>query len=202
MENIEVITRITFLFFIYLIMAIFVERVLEVLVSVFNYVEFKRNLYNFWNQRARVLQKRFDRLYGYQGGDAPKTEKILNWVLWKVVAEAPYVGGKESVSAALIRLNYVRVGARVLAFFLSLIFALVLEFKLGIDLVLLIEKLLSTGQGVSYRILGVISQFETLRVIITAAAISIGTEPLHQLISQIEKLAASPPARRIGGSKS
>ncbi len=201
MENIEVITRITFLFFIYLIMAIFVERLLEVLVSVFGYIELKWNLHTFWNRRARVLQQRFDRLYGFQGGDAPKTEKVLNWVLWKVVTERPYVGGKEIIPAALIRLSYLRVGSRILAFILSLAFTIALEVKLGIDLVLLVESMLTGTGGVVYKVLGNISDYPILRVIITAAAISIGTEPLHSLISQIEKLAASKTAA-TGGTKS
>jgi hypothetical protein len=201
MENIEVITRITFLFFIYLIMAIFVERLLEVLVSVFGYLELKWNLHTFWNRRARVLQQRFDRLYGFQGGDAPNTEKILNWILWKVVTERPYVGGKEIIPAALIRLSYLRVGSRILAFILSLAFTIALEVKLGIDLVLLVESMLTGAGGVVYKILGNISDYPILRVIITAAAISIGTEPLHSLISQIEKMAASKTAA-TGGTKS
>lgn len=199
-NNIEVITRITFLFFIYLVMAIFIERVLEVLVSVFNYVDLKLKLHNFWNSRAKALQKRFDRLYGFQGSNAPKTEKLLNWVLWKVVAEKPYVGGKEIISAGLVRLNYLRVGSRIVSFILALAFTLALEFKLGIDLVLLVESMLASGGSLTYKILGNISQYPILRVIITAAAISIGTEPLHSLISQIEKMAASKTA--TGGAKS
>ncbi|HEX9653032.1 MAG TPA: hypothetical protein VGA99_04930 [bacterium] len=201
MENIEVITRITYLFFIYLIMAIFVERVVEVLVSVYGYIELKCNLHSFWNNRARILQQRFDRLYGFQGSNAPRTEKILNWVLWKVIAERPYVGGKESVSAELIRLNYMRIGSRVLAFILSMGFTLALMYKLDIDLVLLVEKMLSGVEGMTSKIVGTLSQFKFLRVLITAAAISIGTEPLHQLISQIEKLAASKSGA-TGGAKS
>ncbi len=200
-NNIEVITRITFLFFLYLVMAIFVERLMEVLVSAFNYVELKWKLHIFWNRRAKVLQKRFDRLYGYQGGNAPKAEKIFNWVLWKIVAEKPYVGGKESISAELLRLNYLRVGTRTVAFIISLVFALVLEFKLDIDLVLLVENMLSSTGSLAYKVLGKISEYPFLRVIITAAAISIGTEPLHSVISKIEKMAASKTATS-GGAKS
>jgi hypothetical protein len=201
MENIEVITRLTFLFFLYLVMAIFVERFMEVLVSIFGYVEFKRKFANYWNGRALVLQKRFDRLYGYQGENAPKTEKILNWVLWKVVAERPYVGGRESISAELIRLNYLRTTTRIVAFLVSLAFTLYLEAQLGIDLVLLAESMLSGTGGAAYKILGALSDYPALRVIISAAAISIGTEPLHQIISQVEKLAASKTVA-TGGTKS
>jgi len=196
MDNLEVITRITYLLFIYILLATFVERLLEVLVSVFNYLELKLNFYPFWNHKAEIYQKRFDRLYGYQGGNAPQTHKILNWVLWKVVSERAYVGGKEIISAELIRANYVRVGVRIVAFILSLGFTLLINSMLGIDLIMIIEKLLP--ENVMY---GKIALTEMLRVLLTAAAISIGTEPLHQIISEIEKFAQRKNTTAQGGSK-
>ncbi|MFQ5753626.1 MAG: hypothetical protein ACE5HI_16675, partial [bacterium] len=166
-NNIEVITKITYLFFIYLILAIFVERIVEVFVSVFNYAEFKRNFYEYWNKKALSYQKRFDRLYGYQSGHTPQTDKILNWVLWKVVSEKPYVGGKEIISADLIRLNYIRIITRVFAFVLSLGFAIAIKIKLGIDLVVIIESLLP-----NVALIGVISKIDLIGVLLTAVALS------------------------------
>jgi hypothetical protein len=199
MDNLEVITRITYLLFIYLLLAVFVERLLEVLVSIFNYVELKRNLYPFWNRKAEIYQKRFDRLYGYQGSNAPQTHKILNWVLWKVVSERTYVGGKEIISAELIRVNHIRVGVRVLSFLISLGFAWFIKIKLQIDLVTIIENLLP--ENVMFGKIVDITRFDTLRVLLTAAAISIGTEPLHQIISDFEKFAQRKSTAAQGGSK-
>ncbi len=199
MDNLEVITRITYLLFIYILMATFVERLLEVLISIYNYVELKLNFYRFWNRKTEIYQKRFDRLYGYQGGNAPQTHKILNWVLWKVISARAYVGGKEIISAELIRANYVRVGVRVLAFLLSLGFAWFIKSNLQIDLVTIIETLLP--ENVMYGKIVDITRFDTLRVILTAAAISIGTEPLHQVISEIEKFAQRKSTTAQGGSK-
>ncbi|MFQ5769873.1 MAG: hypothetical protein ACE5HX_05020 [bacterium] len=194
-NNIEVITKITYLFFIYLILAIFVERIVEVFVSVFNYAEFKRNFYEYWNKKALNYQKRFDRLYGYQSGHTPQTDKILNWVLWKVVSEKPYVGGKEIISADLIRLNYIRIITRVFAFVLSLGFAIAIKIKLGIDLVVIIESLLP-----NVALIGVISKINLIGVLLTAVALSIGSEPLHQVINRIEKIERRKRATAQGGS--
>lgn len=185
-SNLEVITNITYLFFVYLIMALFVERLIEVAVSAFNYFDQKFRGHTFWNRKAEQYRERFDRLYGFHAGRAPHVERLLNWLLWKVLSEKPYPGGKEIVSADLIRMNYVRVGARILAFLVSVGFAWWAKVALDIDLVTVVEKLLP-----DVRFVDVLARSKFLQILITAAAISVGTEPLHEAISRIEELSKS-----------
>ena len=77
MDNIEVITKVTFIFFIYLILALFIERLIEVLVAIFNYFEIKFKFYHFWNRQAERYQLRFERLYGFQGEGGEQRKKCL-----------------------------------------------------------------------------------------------------------------------------
>jgi hypothetical protein len=178
MTNVEVITTATYIFFVYLVLAIFVERLMEVLVAVFNYAEFKFHWYTFWNRKAKKYQVRLDQLYSYQGEGINATKKLFDWFLWKIISEKPYDGGKRIIHADLIRLNTFRVCTRIIAFLISLIF--VISFEL--DFLAIIENAFS-----KIKFLIPITQSGFVRTIITALAISLGVEPLHQLISHVEK---------------
>ena len=188
-SNIEYITRITYVFFIYLILAILIERVVEVCVSAFNYADLKLDWYRIWNRKAWNYQDRFDRIYGFQGGYTPQIDKMLNWVLWKVLSEKPYPGGKESISAALIRLNYIKIGTRLLAFLIALIFTAVMYRKFDFNFVGTVSKLLPDSEAIR-----LLAGHAMLSILLTAVAVSLGSEPLHQLIARFEKKSESGKA--------
>ena len=193
--NIGYITAITYVFFIYLVLAIFIERLMEVCVAVFNYVDLKRGWYNVWNRKARSYQKKFDRLYGYQRGKTPQIDKMLNSILWKALSEKPYPGGKEIISAALIRLEYLRIGSRVFAFLVALVFTIIVKATLGFDLVVTVSELIKGS-----KVLDLLAQREAICILLTAVAISLGSEPLHQMISRFEKMSERRRPAAQGGS--
>lgn len=190
MDNIQVITEVTYVFFVYLILALFVERLIEVLVAIFNYIEIRFKFYRFWNRQAGRYQLRFERFYGFQDEGAKKKKKLFDWVIWKTIIEPSYAGGKYIISSNLIRLSYIRVGTRLLAFSL----ALLLVVSQGLNLVEVIEKLIPMAKKVS-----VVTQSSFIRLFLTAFAISIGTEPLHHLIGRIEKVAEKKAVSATGG---
>ena len=192
MDNVDVITNVTYLFFVYLILAIIVERVVEILVSIFNYSEMRGKWYGFWNRRALAYQKRFELLYGYQDESADRVKKLFSWLLWKVIAEKPHEGGKEVISANLIRLNYMRVATRVAAFVISCIMVAVV----GLDFIEIIQRMIP-----KFKLLEMIAGWPFFRFIVTAALISIGSEPLHQVIRRVEKYAATKTATTAGGAQ-
>ncbi len=192
MDNIDVVTNVTYLFFVYLILAIIVERVVEILVAIFNYFEMRGKWYGFWNRRAVAYQKKFERLYGYQDESADRVKKLFSWLLWKVIAEKPHEGGKEVISANLIRLNYLRVATRVAAFAISCILVAVVD----LDFIEIIKRMIP-----KFKLLEMITGWPFFRFIVTAALISIGSEPLHQVIRRVEKYAATKAATSTGGAQ-
>jgi len=204
--NVEVITTITYLFFVYLILALLVERVVEVLVAFFNYLEFKFKWYEFWNRKAEAYRARYDRLYGYHGPGGERMKKLLSWLLWKSIAERPYEGGKEAVSANLIRLNYLRLSTRITAFLLSA--GLVLWQHEQLDIAIIVDavkvSLPEALRSVFVSVTKVITESPFFKGVLTAAAITIGSEPLHELISRIEKVlkskSQSASAKAEGGA--
>lgn len=188
-DSMEVITFVTYLLFLYLTLALFVERTVEVFVAIFTYAELKWNLRSIWNTAAETYRAQLDKLYGYAGEGSTGAQKLMGWVLWKVIAEKPYEGGKEMVSAGLIRLNYIRIGTRTLSFILAAIIVRTqwtyLDF---LAFVPLIETLVPGGlpDFVKPLLNGLLAS-DTVRFVIVAAAISIGSEPLHELIGTVEK---------------
>ena len=176
----EQITQITYLLFVFLILAIFVERSVEVCVSIFKYLELKLGWSDFWNKKANKSREQLEKLYRNSEGDNEEKHRLLNWIHWQVVIDRPYEKGKDIISAAGIRLGYIRVGARVLAF----IFSLTLTIALDINLMDIISNIMD---GTIMK--DVVPNFPGLKTLISAAALSIGSEPLHQFISNIEKTA-------------
>lgn len=188
-DNVEVITTLTYIYFVFLLIALVVERILEVLMAIFNYIEIKTNLQELWNWKARKYQTRFERLYGYQGVYSEK-KKVFDTILWKVISEPAYPGGKPIISANLIRLHYVRVATRLLSLYL----AFVLVYSQGLDLFQILETIIPETTKAR-----ALTQYQGLRYFVTAFIISIGTDPLHQLISRLEKYAQERYQPNQGG---
>lgn len=191
MENesaIEVITLVTYLFFIYLLLATIIERVSEVAVAVYKYAELRLGWREYWNSKARTLQKRLDDLYRLQDEGKGNAIHTFSWLLWKVVTEPKYPGGRERISARLIRQNSIQVGTRIFA----VLAAFLLVFSLQVNL---FQMTIGVLPGVE------LGAFFTENLLIgkllSVAAISIGTEPLHHAITRIERWSE----RRAGQEK-
>lgn len=180
-DNVEFVTFVTYVFFTYLILALLVERIVEVLVAIFNYVELHRRWDAYWNRTAERLSNRYTRLYGYAQDERGKIRSVLDALLWNVISEEPYRGGKKIISANLIRLNYLRLGTRVIAFLIAAVIVL----SLRLDFVEVLSLIFQEYPFFT----GLLESSSIVRFILTIAAISIGSEPLHQVIRGVEKFA-------------
>ncbi len=184
----DVITQFTYLFFLYLIIAVFVERVVEVFVSCMKYADIRLDGYRIWNRKTEQLRAKLDQLYNMQGDGNDDKKKLFSWILWTVVSDKPYTGGKEIISALSVRAQYYRLICRIFGFGISLLLAVYLQRTIGTDLVVLFQKV--SG----YDLFGIEMQeerFVWIRIIITAAVLSAGSEPLHQLIKKFETIGES-----------
>jgi hypothetical protein len=75
-SSVGVITKITYLLFLFLILAIFIERSTEIFMSFVKYFDLKQGWYKFWNKQAEKFKLRLDRLYAFQGSDT-EDKKLL-----------------------------------------------------------------------------------------------------------------------------
>ncbi|MEM9339250.1 MAG: hypothetical protein AAGA66_11015 [Bacteroidota bacterium] len=178
-STIDVVSMITYLLFIYLILAIFIERCVELFIGVLNYVDQKMGWYGYWNKKAEKNQKRLDELYKYQGEKTQSTDKMFTWILWEMVTEKLYTGGKDIISAFDIRFKFFRNVSRVFAFIVALFFSYFIQNELQVDLITLFENI-SGARMVS---IGV-----NMKVILTAVLLSVGSEPLHEIITKVETI--------------
>ena len=172
------ISELTFLLFLYLILALFVERFLEVCVSSFNYLDLKFGWHKMWNGLARRIQRQ----YSSQIAGNPSKQKIIAWLFWKIMAHPDRYNGREIISSALIKVYAIRAGTRILGFLISLSLILFIHFGLGIDLLDIVEEITTADLFVD-----AVSNNTFLQIVLSAAAVSIGSEPLHLLISRIGK---------------
>jgi len=179
METVEVIRLTTFLLFVYLVLALIVERIIEILVAIFNYLELRLGWYRWWNVLAEKYRQRLERLFRYRGERNASPTSLIYRIFWKAIREKPYPGGKEAISAKLIRVYYIQIFCRLLALALSL--GIVIWQRL--DFVALVEFMIPDAQKLIF-----ITQYVWVRYLISAIMIAIGTEPLHQVITKLEAL--------------
>jgi len=198
MEEYEVITRATYLLFIYLLVALFVERLIEILMAAYHYIDMRRGGYKYWNKKAHKWRRRLDRIYDYQGNQL-RAKTLLDWLMWKILVHKPYPGCKSAISAKGVKFIYIRVGTRTASLVISLILVIFMHQSLGIDLLELLtqvgedgntnpdtapQTLLST-EGMEEAVRSIPVAF---RLIISAMVMAAGVEPLHELITRVEDL--------------
>lgn len=192
-DTIDVITALTFVFFKYLLLAITVERTTEILMAIFKYFEFRRKWYTWWTDRAKALRTRLDRLFVFKGVHRTKPDNQLSWLLWRVMVPTP-AGWSDVIAVDLIRSNALRLATRLFAFFLSVLFV----YSLWLDPKVFLKDILESGtEG------GFFSPdwgWQHFRMLLLAGAISVGSEPLHQIIGAIEEYAKKTTVKKKGGA--
>ncbi|MCK4662356.1 MAG: hypothetical protein KAT68_05795 [Bacteroidales bacterium] len=181
--SVAIITKITYLLFLFLILAIFVERTTEIFMSIVKYLDIKRGWYKFWNRQAEKFKVRLDRLYGFQGSDTEDKKLLYRWILWNIISEKPYTGGKDIIATKSVRTQYYRIISRIFALVLSLLFSIWVYRFLKIDLVTILNKVSETI------LIGKLAPW--VKIVLTAAILTAGSEPLHQLIKRFEKVGKS-----------
>ncbi|HOZ15755.1 MAG TPA: hypothetical protein PLH91_08190 [Tenuifilaceae bacterium] len=185
METVDVITKATYIFFIYLLMAVFVERAVEIFVSIFNYCDLKWKRYRVWNNRAEKYRDKLDRLYNFDS--STKVNKMFNWLLWGVVTEPAYTGGKMIISAQTIRTKSLQIYCRVCSNLISLVLVLVLYYGFDITMIDAISRVTIGSDSISTATVAFFQRNVLLGVVISAVLVAVGVEPLHNIIGKIEK---------------
>jgi hypothetical protein len=178
-----VITKVTYLLFLFLILALFVERSTEIFMSVVKYIDLKKDWYTFWNAQAEKYKIRMDRLFDYQGSDTEDKKLLFRWILWSIISESPNVGGKDIIAAKTIRTQYYRIISRVFALLLSVFFSIWMYTYLEVDLISILNRV-SEEELIAYLP-------DWVKIILTAGILTAGSEPLHQLILRFERVGQS-----------
>ena len=167
-------------------MAVFVERAVEIFVSIFNYCDLKWKRYRVWNNRAEKYRDKLDRLYNFDS--STKVNKMFNWLLWGVVTEPAYTGGKMIISAQTIRTKSLQIYCRVCSNLISLVLVLVLYYGFDITMIDAISRVTIGSDSISTATVAFFQHNVLLGVVISAVLVALGVEPLHNIIGKIEKV--------------
>lgn len=188
LEAVSVITKTTYLLFLFLILAIFVERSVEIFMSALKYADLKLGWLKHWNRKAKKFQTRYDRFLKNQGEHSRDKQLLFRWILWRFVSEEPYTGGRVIIAAKSIRTHYYRIYSRIFAFSIALLFSLVVYLKMDLDLVNILENV----SGV--QLLNGDQNMTLVKILLTTAILAGGSEPMHHLIKRAEKIGKTKKA--------
>lgn len=173
----------TFLYLMLLLLALLVERVMELLHAVFNYVEWKFHFERRWNARARRLLTRFD---------AKAKSKILSHALiisqlgrmvrqYTPANDGVYPGNVIVISGRAVRQVVVSTASRVVA--TTIAFGLC--WASGINLFNVIDLALGASSQTIPFYRAIDSQ--AIQMAVTAVLIGLGSEPVHHVIRNLER---------------
>jgi len=175
----ETILDIAVLFTLALALAFLVERVLEILVALFHLLDSRLDLHMFWTRRAYKLRDRLEKkLKVYEYMTPENAAKVLNR-FHDVLLDSPdrYSGTIPLISGDLVRSLWIKIITK----FIGITLGIILAISMKIDLINIWRA--AAGDNVAW-----IPQLPVLlSFIFTGIIIGFGAEPVHKIITFIEK---------------
>lgn len=186
----EILLNQTVVFAFILALALVIERLLEVLKSIYDFIDCRRGMDEYWTKRATQLQKKIEEnLKALEKGSPDRVKTLIRQYMDKLVG-----GGENEVitiSGDLMRATTVRFVAKLIAIALGITLALC--FKL--DLVSMWQNAAQSNISTIGFKLG-----ETSRQVVTGIALGLGSGPLHKIITTIERQRKKKEAKKAGES--
>ena len=161
-------------------LALIVERSLEIIKSVYDYLEVRLGWVDFWNNRARDLQKRFEnRILRNKGGNQKNLFLYLTSSF--ISTDLPGYEGVLVISANKVRNKAITFSFKIL----GLILGILIAFWVDLNLFKLVDQLNYCEQCVFTTEIDVLLRgcFGTT---ISGIAIGLGSGPAHKLIAAID----------------
>lgn len=169
--------ELTYLFMLVLLLALTVERVMEVLQSIWGYIEWKTRRYNYWNGKAKKLKRQFELKAKSQIllrviDLTPLTRQIR----YATTAKEGHSGKLTIISGEMIRQTSIAAVSRIVASLLGVAFCWVTK----VNFVEVFEKAMEMTPG------RLTNWPPELQLIISGIVVGLGSEPVHNLISSLE----------------
>jgi len=180
----------TVIFAFILALALLVERFLEVIKSVYDYVDLRMGMDVHWTKKALELQNKLEsNIQALEKGNHERIASLIRESADKIIGGGE--NGVITISGDLLRATTVRFVAKLLA--LALGIGMALCFKL--DVVSIWQAAMSESSPIAGFRLGVIP-----KEIMTGIALGLGSGPLHKIITTIEKQQKKKQAKKSGAS--
>ena len=184
MESIDALSEITVLFTIVLALSLAVERLLEVLKSVYDLLDSRLDWYRFWTRRAHKIRDRLEkrlRIFEYVEPEAAQRAlRRFSEVLME--DQAVQSSSVPVLSGDLVRTAAVRSVLKII----GILVGIGLAFWLNIDLLRVLEEVeIASWPGKEMFAQGPLSS-EGVRYVVTGIGIGIGSGPIHKIIVRVE----------------
>jgi len=171
-----------------LFISLIIERLLEVLNSLYVLIELKMGWYKYWNSKAERLRQQ---LQEYRPGrEADNTDpdsnqstraRIIGPLLSRLKVEQGPYANVDSISAKKVRTYSIKFASKMIGVILGIGIALIAD----IDIFRLIDQMLHPMQADSPEKLD--AWGVTLQQVVTGIAMGLGSGPLHKIIRALEK---------------
>ena len=179
---VDVVSKVTVTFALVLALALLVERFLEVLKSLYDWIDSHWDFYHVWTRVAHWTRDRLERrlqLLEYLPPEA--AQSVVNRVNELLLnTQGGYDGSALMLSGDLVRAAGVRLGCKVV----GIAAGIMLATSFGIDIV----TLWPTPDQLPIPVLW---GSDALRRVVTGIVIGLGASPVHKIITTIERRRAA-----------
>ncbi len=178
----DVILQVTYIYMLTLLLALTIERMLEILNAGWNYAEWRFDLHKYWTRRAQRLQEKFEQ-YAYSrlwnhfldvSGLLFQIRKVRVEDKAGHSGKVPIIGGDLVRNAVMVAIN------RTFAVLLGILFC----FLTNINLVTIaIQEL-----DLKFEFLNALFKNNPwLAITLSGIFVGVGSEPVHHAIQALEK---------------
>jgi hypothetical protein len=180
----------TVVFAFILALALLIERLLEVLKSIYDYIDCRMGMDEYWTKKAGELQKKIEaNLKALEKGNQDRIKTLIRQYADKLVGGGE--NGVITISGDLLRATSVRFVAKLIAIALGITLALCFN----LDLVSMWQAA-AKSDGITSGL----KLHETSKEILTGVALGLGSGPLHKIITTIERQRKKREAKKAGES--
>jgi len=176
----EVLTTPVLLLGLALILAIVIERILEITKCIYDYIDLRANRMHCWTLRAEKIRDRLEvRLDNAKQGDRRQFDLVMILASRYLVAADPAHGGVMAVSADKVRSVSIRYHLK----FAAMLLGTGCAWLFNIDIIELVEISLLNAEDQVH------ASYEShwFGILIAGIAIGFGAGPMHKLIVMLEK---------------
>ncbi len=180
----EILQGSAFLFTVALLLALLIERVLEIVKSILDLLDSRFDWHEFWTRRAdKIAKKLQQQLRMNADGDRKMYGHLIDKAAGMLIDEdAAKRTGVPVISGDAVRAFYMKIIIKAI----GILFGLLIAYGLGLDIVNNWDKILNND---SYEV-------TWYGVFITGMVMGLGAAPVHKLITALERLQSVQAKRR------
>jgi len=164
-----------------MVLALIIERILEIIKSIYDYVDAHFDLTALWTERAKKLRDKLEcRLDSIAPGDQHGFDLVMELASRCVAEPDPDRGGLPSVSADKVRNVVTKTRYKILGMLIGVACA----WLFNIDILELSRLSMEISAEKAEKI---VYSSSCYGVILTGIAMGLGSGPMHKLINALEK---------------